>query len=181
MKKDVCMTQVRIEEDLYERIKVCLGRNPGEVNITKLVNKFLDDELKIDEREHAKLEWKKLQDSGQYQRIKQLEGDVEKLKEDHTTVKEIMQTVKKGLVELEEDMTKTILEMPKIIEQRVAHSFLEGMNKELNKDGVPERKKESVLKELMGDTRYKQFKKLAKTPSNKKRKHTHRVYKPKKK
>jgi len=161
-------TAIALDPETTKRIGKVLKNS--DMKISTYTQVAIKSALDADEVKQNLEDMKKITSAAQYQKIKQLEGEVEKLKEDHTSVKEIMQTVKEGLDDLEEDVTKTILEMPKIIEQRVAHSFLEGMNKELDKDGVPERKKESVLKELMGDTRYKQFKKLAKTPSNKKHK-----------
>lgn len=46
------MTQVRIEGDLYMKIKAYVETHPGEGNITKLVNKTLKEKINQLYREH---------------------------------------------------------------------------------------------------------------------------------
>jgi len=59
------------------------------LKLSKYTQEAIKKELENDERDTTIKAWEKLMGSGQYQKIKQLEKEVEKLKQDHVTAKEI--------------------------------------------------------------------------------------------
>jgi len=79
-------TSVALDPELTKRIEKVL-KNSG-MKLSQYTRTVLNKELQLDEMKQTVEFYKKLQDSSQYQKIKRLEDEIEKLKKVHVTEKE---------------------------------------------------------------------------------------------
>ena len=79
-------TSVALDPELTKRIEKVL-KNSG-MKLSQYTKTVLNKELQLDEMKQTVEFYKKLQDSNQYQKIKRLEDEIEKLKKVHVTEKE---------------------------------------------------------------------------------------------
>jgi len=92
MKKE--LAPVNIDKEIHQRLKHLLKSYPkvGHESISKFVNEAINKELQSHERQQAIDDWGKLRGSGQYQKIKQLESDIRKLKKQNNSLEEHVKT-----------------------------------------------------------------------------------------
>jgi len=117
-------TTIALDPELTRRIEKML-KNSGK-KLSKYTQEAIKKELENDERDKTIKKWEKLMDSSQYQRIKQLEGEVKKLKEDHISAKDIeviKMNIEKFTIDVEEDMKKQLSKTQKKIEA-MGHALL---------------------------------------------------------
>jgi len=86
-------TTIALDPELTKRIEKML-KNKG-MKLSKYTQEVLRSALAVDEMNQTVEFYKKLRESGQYQKIKRLEGEVEKLKEYHITEKKLDKKLEK--------------------------------------------------------------------------------------
>ncbi len=95
-------TSIALDPDLTKRVEKVLKNSGGK--LSKYAQEAIKKELENDEMKQILSSYGKLDASEQYQKIKQLEGEVEKLKQDHVTAKEIeFLGIKLDAVEIKEE------------------------------------------------------------------------------
>jgi len=89
MKKDYTgkRTTVALDPELAKRIKKML--KVKKIILAEYTREALDDKLHIDESKIVLMNLAKITSTAQYHKLKQLEHDIEKLKKDHVTAKEL--------------------------------------------------------------------------------------------
>jgi len=102
-------TTIALDPELTRRIEKML-KNKG-TKLSKYAQEVLKSALAVDEMNQTVEFYKKLQDSGQYQKIKQLEGEVKKLKEYHITEKKINEQFKKLKSQKIDELSKKVKEI----------------------------------------------------------------------
>lgn len=102
-------TTIALNPEMTRRIEKVL-KNKG-MKLSKYAQAVLKSALDEDERQQTVEFWKKLQDSGQYQKIKQLEGEVEKLKEYHITKKKLDKKLEKLKSKRIDELSKKVKEI----------------------------------------------------------------------
>jgi len=109
-------TSVALDPELTKRIEKVL-KNSG-TKLSQYTKRVLNKELQLDEMKQTVEFYKKLQDSGQYQRIKRLEDEIEKLKKLHVTGKEF-DILEMRIDKFERDEERRYKEMQSISESRM--------------------------------------------------------------
>jgi len=102
-------TAIALDPELTKRIKK-VSKNSG-MKMSTYAQERLKSALDADELKQTVEYWNKLQDSSQYQKIKQLEGEVAKLKEYHITEKKISEQFKKLKSKKIDDLSKKVKEI----------------------------------------------------------------------
>jgi len=102
-------TTIALDPDMTKRIEKVLKNSGGK--LSKYARKALTDKLEEDEMKQTRELWNKLNASSQYQKIKQLEGEVKKLKEYHITEKKLDEKFKMLKSKRIDDLSKKIKEI----------------------------------------------------------------------
>jgi len=113
-------TSIALNPEMTRRIEKVLKKK--RIKLSKYAQAVLNTALDNEELKQTVEFWSKLHDSSQYQRIKRLEGDIEKLKADSVTQKEIstmiedsLQRELKGYRDIFEDVRRHRLTIKKIV------------------------------------------------------------------
>jgi len=99
-------TSIALDPELTKRIEKMLKNSGGK--LSKYAQEAIKKELQQDEMKNTIKFWNKLNDSSQYQKIKQLEGEVEKLKEYHITEKKLDKKLEKLKSQRIDDLSKKV-------------------------------------------------------------------------
>jgi len=102
-------TSIALDPELTRRIEKM--RKERGLKLSQYAKIALNKELDLDEMKVTKEFWKKLNDSSQYQKIKQLEGEVKKLKEYHITEKKLDKKLEKLKSQRIDDLSKKVKEI----------------------------------------------------------------------
>ncbi len=106
-------TSIALDPELTKRIGK-VSKNSG-MKISTYAQEALKSALDVDEMKQILSSYKKLQDSGQYQRIKRLEGEIPKLRNElqqsQENTKLMNEAWDKGLIDLTEHVKKDITKM----------------------------------------------------------------------
>ena len=113
-------TTLHIDPEIKMRIDKIL-KNKGSRGRSKYAKTALEERLDEDERKQILDKWNRLGDSAQYQKIKQLEGEVEKLKEYHITEKKTTELFKKLKSKKIDDLEKRLVSYESVNEYIIHH------------------------------------------------------------
>ena len=112
-------TSIALDPELTKRIEK-VSKKSG-MKISTYAQERLKNALDADELKQTVEFWKKLQDSAQYQKIKQLEGEVEKLKKYDITEKKISEQFKKLKSKKIDDLEKRLASYESVNEYIIHH------------------------------------------------------------
>ena len=112
-------TSVALDPELTKRIEKVL--KTSNMKLSKYAQEAIKKELENDEIRNTIKFWNKLNDSSQYQKIKQLEGEVEKLKEYHITEKKTTELFKKLKSKKIDDLEKRLVSYESVNEYIIHH------------------------------------------------------------